>query len=1825
MRAVLFLLLVALLAGCREKTEAVAATEAPPAHVLSHTSGVIGRSADLFVTFDTVYTFGEGEGPALEVRPRVAGELTLTGRQLVFRPTQALTSGTDYSATVSLPGKPDFTFSFRVPDRRLEVESDGYYIPDPSRPERVEVTGRVVTNDGADPDEIRRVLRIEHNRDPLDFSLEQSSQNVFSYVGTLPDRGSEPSIVTVTVAADQGGFAGATYTREVQIRPVGAFEVLSVQLRPDGGGITIRMSDPVEESQDLTGLLRFRPDVAFSTTVDGNIIHLYPTQADAREAVLVVEPQLRSTAGQDLGQRTEWQVSLGHTDPGLRAVGEGSIMPHEGQRLFTFEAVGLSTVYLELFRIDAGNLLQFLQDENLSSTSHEWSLRRVGRIVARREVPLTSLAPGADQSRWTRYAIDLSSYLERDDAAVYQLRLAFGMEYTDQACGVSTESLGLQTISDLLGRSDPPPTGFDPATSLLSNYYGIYDYSDWEQRDNPCSPAFYHRDRFLIRNVLSSNLGLIAKRQPNRETLVFSTNLITGGPQGGVRVTAYSYDQRELFSGTTDAEGKVGMTTEDEPAFIVGSLNQEAAYLSINEGEALPVGRFEVGGGEANSGIRGAFFGERGVWRPGDSVFLNFVLADKSNLLPTDYPVAFTLRDARGRVVQRRRVTSPFGSGLYPLTFRTDPTDVTGTWSATVTAGARTYTHPLLIEAVKPNRLSIDLRAAEGRDKLLLSGNWLYGAPAAGLRAEINMQPFARTLDAGSLPDFVFQDPARSLGDVQESQLFNGRLDSRGRAELTLPPLGEALPGPLQLRLNTKVFEPGGNFSIDRTTVPYDPFPVYAGLRLPMSEWGSKSLPTEGTAGMEVAAVDPEGRGVAGRKLTIGIYRVDWRYWWQDGNDNVARFGSSQHTEALETRTATTDANGRATLQVGVNDYGRYLIRVCDQGGHCAGDYFYGGSGESGLDDRESASLLHLRAEHETVNTGEPVTINVPTSAGGQLLVSLETSLGSLEQFWVPAAAGQTQVTFTTDERMVPTVYANITYLQPYAQTTNDRPVRLFGIVPVEVLDPTTRLQPEITAASEWKPRQTVEVKISEADNRPMTYVLSVVDEGLLGLTRFATPDLHRDFFSKEALAVRTYDLYDHVMSSINGEFGRVLAIGGDGTVVNPEEETANRFEPVVRHLGPFQLAGGTASHRISLPNYLGAVRIMVVAVGDRAYGSAETKVAVRQPLMVLPTLPRVLGPGERVDMPVNVFAMNDRLDRVKVTVSESAGLVDPGNGQTDLQFSGAGDRLAYLPLQVGERTGIARFDVTASGGGEASSQQIEIDVREPNRITTRTSTVSIPPGEARTVSYSLFGIPDSRSASLEMSSLPAMNLNRHLEYLLRYPYGCAEQTISTAFAQLVLDRITELTPVQETRRRTNVAAAVETLRHFRTASGGIGYWPGSQQVHPWVTSYALQFILEAERAGFAVPYDLKEELISFQETAAARWNRSDGAFYASLQQRSLDQAYRLYTLALAQRPDVGAMNRLRGLSKELTATATYQLAGAYAISGRQRTAESLVTGRDVAIPPYQELGYTFGSEIRDMAIVLESMVAMADRGAVDEQTLQLARAIGERQWLNTQEAAFAFVALAKTGATGAGALRADFTSSTGATTAVGSASGIFTIDLPISGDLNYTVSNTGQSTLYLTTHTRGKPRAGEEEATSRQLRLAVAYTDLTGNPIDVANLASGTDFLASYRITNPGTTGQDYHQLALTTLLPSGWEVANDRLAGRDSLNASFEYRDIRDDRIHTFFDLPARHTKTFTFRMTAAYPGRYYLPTQVSEAMYDPTVRSEVKGRWVEVKRER
>ena len=459
--------------------------------------------------------------------------------------------------------------------------------------------------------------------------------------------------------------------------------------------------------------------------------------------------------------------------------------------------------------------------------------------------------------------------------------------------------------------------------------------------------------------------------------------------------------------------------------------------------------------------------------------------------------------------------------------------------------------------------------------------------------------------------------------------------------------------------------------------------------------------------------------------------------------------------------------------------------------GHAAGKIVYidwpGWAGRPLRDDPQAASMLSFNSDKTTYNVGEKAEIIIPTSGQGRALVSLESGSSVIKAEWIPATEKETRYVFDVTPEMAPNIYVHVTLIQPHSNTANDMPIRLYGVIPLLVENPETKLQPQITMSDVLEPEKEFTVKISEANKRNMTYTLAIVDDGLLDLTRFKTPDPWSIFYAREALGVRTWDLYDQVIGAYGGKLESILSIGGDAEEEGkPDAEKANRFKPVVIFKGPFTLQQGRSnSHVIKMPRYVGSVRTMVIAGADGAYGFQEKTAPVRSPLMVLATLPRVLGPGEEVKLPVTVFAMEPTIKNVSVQIKPNELLIPQDERSKPVSFEQTGDKVVMFSLKTALRIGLGKVTVVATSGNLSATYDIELDVRPSNPEITTLHAGVVDPGKTWISEFTMPGMAGTNTGNLEVSSIPPVDIERRLHYLIQYPHGCIEQTTSAVFPQL--------------------------------------------------------------------------------------------------------------------------------------------------------------------------------------------------------------------------------------------------------------------------------------------------------------------------------------------------------------------------------------------------------------------------------------------------------
>src|SRR5690606_36959996 len=417
--------------------------------------------------------------------------------------------------------------------------------------------------------------------------------------------------------------------------------------------------------------------------------------------------------------------------------GKGTILPGSGKLTMPFEAVNLRAVDVTIVKIFENNVPQYFQNTYESN----YELRRVARPVVQKTIALDT-DKSVNLHRKNRFSLDIDQLLKAEPGAIYRVLIGFRHSYSVYPCG----DADTQAIADAEAgqRSYYYGDGIDEDDEFWARYNSYYPYDyDWDERDNPCHSAYYTTGRWASRDMLASNIGLIAKRGNDNSVTVIATSILTAQPMPDVEVKLLDYQQQVIQTATTNGDGFAEFEASRKPFMLIAAKNEERGYLKLDDGSSLPLSRFDVGGDIVQKGIKGFLYGERGVWRPRDSLFVGFIMENQSANLPQGHPVTFELYNPKGQLT-KRLVESKHTNGFYTFRTRTETTAPTGNWVAKVSVGGAVFQKTLKIETVMPNRLKIDLDFG-GRDVLdkgsatpvNLSAKWLFGAEVQGLKARV--------------------------------------------------------------------------------------------------------------------------------------------------------------------------------------------------------------------------------------------------------------------------------------------------------------------------------------------------------------------------------------------------------------------------------------------------------------------------------------------------------------------------------------------------------------------------------------------------------------------------------------------------------------------------------------------------------------------------------------------------------------------------------------------------------------------------------------------------------------------------------------------------------------------------------------------------------------------------------------------------------------------------------------------------------------------------------------------------------------------------------
>lgn len=1831
--------LVAFLSGCRAKTDGDKAARPPfNPYVEAFTTGKISRYAPVYLIFNETVPAEKATAASLKkhlsLRPETAGEFRWENdRTVVFEPSGGFEPATDYRLTADLSGWFDaegkdktFTFGFATFPLALRAHRESLDI-NAQNENAYDVVCTLYTPDRETPATVESLVRFS---EPVQ-TVWQHSPDGKKHELTLTNvaAGTEAARdLVLSVAPNKQKLAEETLL-SIPIPGQQTFAVYDVSYVSDPERyVRVTFTKSLDAAQDLQGLAFIAGNTSEIVRTEGNKLFLYPDAERTGALNVHLNKGIRSHSGLNLAADVTRQVEVESDLPGVRFVGQGVIIPGSDKLSVPFQAIYLRGVTARVIKIFEQNIGQFLQVNNLDETS---DLMRVGRLVARQTIFLDEA--GADLSRWNTYAVDLSRLIEPEPGAIYRLELSFDKSLSAYPCADSVKPTKEQIRADDEIRFKEETSRFDGGGYYYFNNNLDWSDYDYQDRNDPCTDSYYF-NKSVGKNVLATNLGLMAMAGETNEMTVLVHDLITTDPVRGVKVTAYNYQNQAIGRGETDEKGRVQIPLPSgKPFYLIASDGKQRAYLRVDDGSALSLSSFDVSGEVVQKGIKGFMYGDRGVWRPGDTIFLGFMLNDPSAKLPASHPVNLELYNPLGQLYTRQ-VRTRGERGLYTFALATEADAPTGAWNATVTVGGATFTKRLRVESIKPNRLKIDLALPE---KVLLRGEpldarlhveWLQGATARGLKYEIQGTFIATPTTFGAFPGFYFDDPSRVFNS-EESKLVSGQTDDEGNALVKARfEVGSSAPGMLRANLVTRVFEESGDFSIDGSLLSYSPYKRYAGIRSPQQD--ERPLNTGTTYTYEVASVDYLGKPVASTQLEVNIFKVNWYWWWSSDGSNLASYMSDAYNKPVKNLMVRTGADGKGRFSLAFSDkeWGTYFISVKDkESKHAAGilSYFdwpyYEGRRDAG--GGESAAVLRFKTDKDSYKPGEKIILTIPSSKGSRAVVSIENGSRILSVSEYTCDGPETTLSLDVTPQMQPNAYVYVTLLQPHGLTENDLPIRMYGVAPVTVTSAESHLYPQIAMPSEIKPEARYTIGVSEKNGREMAYTLAIVDEGLLDLTHFRTPEPWKAFNAREALGVRTWDLYNYVVGAYGGKIEQLFSIGGDDALLKGPKAIVNRFRPVVVFDGPFLLKKGeTRRHTYTMPNYNGRVKVMVVATDGQAYGHADQTAMVRKPVMLLGTLPRVIGVGEEMSVPATVFATEDGVGPVQVSIACSANMEIVGAASQTLTFDRRGDRQALFRIRVKSQPGTGMVTITASGKGDKAVYSTPIEIRSVRLPQTKVIAATLEAGKAWKQTVTLPGQEGTNSLWLEVSDVPSLNLASRLEFLLGYPYGCVEQIVSKAFPQLFLPGLADLTAGQQATAEEAVKEVIRRLRSYQTVSGGFAYWPGGTGENAWGTVYAAQFLLAAEAKGYVVPESLKGSVLAYLRLVARNWKPVESP---ELRWEMQTEAYRLYVLALAGMPEMGAMNRMKE-EVSLAPTARWLLASAYALAGRKDVAEGLIRQTVPETADSRADDPTFGSDLRNRAIRLQTLLLLDKGPEAAVLAAEIAKVLGSDEWLSTQATAFALLAVSDymhrypTGGT------MDFSYAvSGKGDAVRTDKHFWTESLleKAPREVPAEVTNRGKSTLFVRLLTEGIPVQGEEEAYSEGVSLAVSYVDGAGRPVQVSDLKQGMNFTAVVTVMN--TSALDYRYLVLSEIFPAGWEILNTRfLEGSTAAKEpeGVSYQDIRDDRVYSYIDyLPSGRQVTVRIQLIAVYPGRFYLPPVSCQAMYDRSVRANTRGEWVKV----
>jgi uncharacterized protein YfaS (alpha-2-macroglobulin family) len=1759
----------------------------------------------------------------MRISPSVEGRFYWKNEKTIaFQPTEKFKEGKEYHVSLKLNKFKEvpsdfktFEFLFETEKQTFKVVEIGLSAYEDYHTDWQKYEMMITSNVDLDTAELKKCFSATIDGKSLKIRSVTDYEHNYRVTIDSIQRKEKAGTLTVNWNAKKVG-AKEKSEQQVLVPSLGNFSLLRAEVKDDGDQkVIITFTEPILPDQNFEGLISVEGASRVTFQALSNVVTVFMQERLKGEKKISINKGIKNYSGHKMDSAATAFVVFNGPKPALRMESKGSILPNSQGLLFPFESIGIHSVDIRIIKIKEQNMHQFLQANELDGYDE---LTRVGKIAIEKTIRIIAdtVTP---QDQWTTHILDLGKLIQPEPGSLYRVCIRFKKAYTFLPCKNEKEEEDSEYIYDVAPEQD----------KSWSEYgwhgEGFDGYNTWRYNDDePCEDRYY-RGGAISKNILASDIGVIYQEEKNKTARIVTTNLLNALPLGHTEVTLYSYTHEKIASGTTDEEGFLHLALGEKPFLLVAKKDKQRAYLKLTNSNCLSTAKFNVEGTDQGNGLKGFLYAERGVWRPGDSVFLNFVLNDKGNPLPENHPIQFELSDPDGKVMFKKIITENTGH-IYPLYFKTSDNAPMGSYTAKVTIGNAVFSKNILLEFIVPNRMklnsNIEGKVLTTKDSItMVQVKWLNGAVARGLKtqATITLRPDRNCFSKYGDYNFIapYNENFKASFELPETQTNDTGTAVFRNAAMQVPDAS----GMLKVSCVYKAYEQGGGFSIDKADAGLSLFDSYIGIKRPTGTQYSGSLDNSKSYPFGYVLLDKNQAKVIGHHVQLKIYEMQYQRWYEADADDITSF-RTQTSKICIKDTQWVAANGEGTFNFGNigKKYGRYLMVLKDlASGHETGcvtifdDPYWD---RYGNEDADYESIVQLSVSKANFKVGEKVQLNVPSGENANILVNIQSDAKVLQQFWVKGSASHKAIEFTATPEMAPGIYIHATVLQPHHYTKDGSPIRQYGILPVKIEDPATKLKPLISMKEEIRPENRSAITISEEGGKEMYYSLVLVDEGLLDLTHYKTPDIWQQMNAQQSLKIKTWDMFNQVIGAYSGKIENVFTIGGDGSYGESENTKANRFKPAIINLGTFHLKGGQKmQHTFSVPNYSGSMKAFVVAYHDGKSGSNSKAFFVRKPIMLLTGAPRVMSATETYKIPVTVFNTDKKAKKVSVTMNINGLSNYKLNLTQSLNFKSDGDDVANFDLTLPEEAGRLHVSVTATDGIEKATEVFDIDVKSTRPAINHQRVIAVAPGAAQVFDLSPKGMKGSYHPVLDLSDILNFDFGNNLDYLIEYPHGCVEQTTSSAFAQLFLNDVQDLDQKEADDIKKHVESVIRRLSQYQTYNGGFAYWPYQYDVNEYASVYVLQFMTEAQRKGFEVPKYMLDNAVNYQKQQAGKYDNAGDPGSYDYRDAQLAQAYRLYILADMNKPDITAMNKLlestiqSDLSRAL-------LSKAYHTIARNNTALELVNSIYLKKPQFTTT--SFSSDLRDRSMMLMALQNNANTISCQPLADGIAAELSTG-WNSTLSTSMALVALSKYyGLSNPVAKKYTINGQQGVM-----AKHSQRIDLSRkAGGSKFEFRNTSAQKIYLALNEYYADLNDNVPLVNNGMQLKVTYLNMTNGVINETALPHSTNFMVKIQVTN--TTDAAMQRVALDYLIANGWQFISNRYLDDDDVtkNSAYNFKNVQDDRMNMFFDLMPKETKTFYAQLNASYKGRFYLPLVQCYPMYNELYKAQVAGKWVVVK---